>query len=58
MTLRMRPRLLFLPLAVTAVVAAASPSSAVSDGDYDPAKQGCSTTADDSAHPDYTESGC
>ena len=30
----------------------------VSDGNYDPARQGCSGHADDSEHPEYTEEGC
>jgi hypothetical protein len=51
-------RLVLIPTALAALAAAVLPSSAVSDGGYDPAKQGCSPTADDSATPDHTEEGC
>lgn len=51
-------RLVLVPTVLAALAAAVLPSSAVSDGDYDPAKQGCSPTADDSATPDHTEKGC
>jgi hypothetical protein len=40
------------------MVAAAVPAFAVSDGDYDTTKNGCSPTADNSNHPHYTEKGC
>jgi hypothetical protein len=57
MPVRLRPRRALL--AVAALVAAtAVPAFAVSDGNYDPAKQGCSPGADDSNRPDYTEEHC
>ena len=53
------PRLrLVVVSALIAAAAAAAPAAAVSSGGYDPAKQGCSPNADDSAHPAYTEDGC
>jgi hypothetical protein len=56
MNLTLRRSLLPLVLAVVAVTA--QQSWAVSDGNYDPAQQGCSPNADDSFHPAYTEAGC
>jgi hypothetical protein len=46
---------------MTAVVLLAGVGAAVagvSDGNYDPARQGCSGHAADSEHPEYTEDGC
>src|SRR4051794_24265068 len=57
-TTRLRPRVVLVPGVLAAVAALALPSLAVSDGGYDPAKQGCSSSADDSATPDHTEEGC
>ena len=51
-------RAVLIPALVSVVGLAALPAAAVSDGNYDPAKQGCSPTADDSATPDHTEKGC
>ena len=51
-------RTVLIPALVAAVAAAALPAAAVSGGGYDPDKQGCSPSADDSVHPDYTEEGC
>jgi hypothetical protein len=56
--LRNRPRIVVIPALLAAVAAAGLPAAAVSSGGYDPARQGCSTSADDSAHPKYTEKGC
>jgi hypothetical protein len=47
-----------LPLVAAALAVATLPALAVSDGTYDPAKQGCSNTANDSDHPQYTEKHC
>lgn len=58
MNRRPRPRAVLIPFAAAALAAATIPAAAVSSGGYDPAKQGCSPTADDSAHPDHTEEGC
>jgi hypothetical protein len=57
MPVRLRPRRALLPVAAL-VAATAFPAFAVSDGSYDPAKQGCSPGADDSSHPQYTEEHC
>lgn len=56
--LRTRPRIVLIPALMAAVAAASVPAVAVSSGGYDPAKQGCSPSADDSYHPNYTEKGC
>jgi hypothetical protein len=58
MSVRRRPRRVVLPAAALLLAAAALPAHAVSDGSYDPEKQGCSSNADDSDHPQYTEEGC
>jgi hypothetical protein len=58
MTLRLRPRRMLLPLVAAALAAAALPAFAVSDGDYDSAKQGCSGNADASDKPKHTEKHC
>ena len=58
MKMRIRPRLVLVPGVLAAVAALALPSLAVSSGGYDPNKQGCSPSADDSDHPTYTEDGC
>ncbi len=55
--MRVQPRRLLLPVAAL-LVATSIPALAVSDGNYDPAKQGCSSGADDSNRPDYTEEHC
>jgi len=55
--LRTRPRIVVIP-ALLAALAAGLPAMAVSDGNYDPARQGCSPRADDSDHEQYTEEGC
>lgn len=54
----LRARPVLLAAAALALTAGSLPALAVSDGNYDPAKQGCSPSADDSAHPSYTEPGC
>jgi hypothetical protein len=51
-------RSILLPTVLAVVTAGAVPALAVSDGNYDPNKQGCSAHADDSANPSYTENGC
>lgn len=58
MTVRPYPRRLVLPAAALLLAATSLPALAVSDGSYDPAKQGCSRTADDSYHPADTEKHC
>ena len=58
MTFRLRPRRVLLPLVAAALAAATLPAFAVSDGTYDASKQGCSRTAADSDHPQYTEKEC
>jgi hypothetical protein len=58
MTLSLRSRRLLLPVVAATLTAGSLPALAVSDGSYDPAKQGCSRTADDSDHPQHTESHC
>lgn len=58
MTLRLRPRRLLLPVAAFVLTAGTLPALAVSDGSYDPAKQGCSGHADDSDSPQRTEEHC
>ena len=57
MTLRDR-RLVVIPALLAALAIAGLPALAVSDGNYDAARQGCSGNADDSDHPQYTEEGC
>ena len=47
-----------LPAVAAVLVAASLPALAVSDGDYDAAKQGCSPTADASDQPQHTEEHC
>ncbi len=57
MRIRLHARQLLLP--ATAVFALTTlPAGAVSDGSYDPARQGCSARADDSDRPSYTEEHC
>ena len=51
-------RSVLLPTVLAVLTAAAVPALAVSDGNYDPSKQGCSAHADDSDNPSYTEEGC
>ena len=51
-------RLALALLTVAVLSLAAGPALAVSDGTYDPARQGCSGSADASDAPDRTESGC
>ena len=43
-------RSVLLPTVLAVVTAGALPALAVSDGNYDPSKQGCSAHADDSEH--------
>jgi hypothetical protein len=57
-TRSVRLRLILVPGVLAALAAAVLPSSAVSDGGYDPARQGCTGGADDSETPSHTEEGC
>lgn len=52
-----RPLVITLVIAI-AVLFSAGAALAVSDGNYDPAKQGCSGSADNSESPDRVEPGC
>jgi hypothetical protein len=47
-----------LPGAAAALLLAALPAHAVSSGNYDPSKQGCSGAADESTQPQRTEQHC
>jgi hypothetical protein len=47
-----------LLVAAVAVMSAGVAIAGVSDGNYRPARQGCSGHADDSIHPDRVEQGC
>jgi hypothetical protein len=47
-----------LPVVALALAAWTLPAVAVSDGSYDPAKQGCAGNADDSDRPKHTEAHC
>lgn len=53
-----RYRRALLPVAAAVLVASAVPASAVSDGSYDPEKQGCSGNANASDEPQKTEEHC
>lgn len=54
----MKRPLLACALAAFGIGLVAGPALAVSDGAYDPARQGCSGYADNSDAPDYTEPDC
>lgn len=58
MSLYRRPRQVLLPTVVAVLAAWTLPALAVSDGSYDAAKQGCSSHANDSDHPQHTEPHC
>lgn len=58
MRTRLRTRPLLLAAAAVVLATGSLPALAISDGNYDPAKQGCSPNADDSDRPAYTEEGC
>jgi hypothetical protein len=58
MSVRHRPRRALLPAVAVVVAFTALPALATSDGNYDPAKQGCSGNADHSDEPQKTEEGC
>src|SRR5690349_2761573 len=55
----MHRKLMVLLMAAAVLVAGAGAAIAgVSDGNYNPSRQGCSGDAADSEHPDRVESGC
>ena len=56
--LRHKTLLVGLMAAAVLLVGTGAAIAGVSDGNYDPARQGCSGHADDSEHPEYTEEGC
>ena len=58
MSVRHRSRRALLPAVAVVVAFTALPAIATSDGNYDPAKQGCTGGADDSDRPQYTEEHC
>ena len=56
--MKLRTRVVLLPTLLATIAAATVPAIAVSSGGYDPAKQGCTPTADDSYQAKRAESGC
>ena len=50
-------RLVLIPALLASLATAGLPAIAVSDGNYDPSRQGCTGNAQDSDHPQFTEDG-
>src|SRR4051794_26724527 len=56
--MRHRHTVVGLLAAVVLISGAGAAVAGVSDGNYDPSRQGCSGHADDSEHPETVEQGC